>query len=348
MYTIFHVKAILFCCPDARKWHNVRDMAFSLQQAQALIRTARDNNRMPHALLLAGAPSAGTCELALYAATLLNGCHADSLDALHHPLCRIVRPSSKSRRILIEDIRTIEPFLQLRAAEGQTKIVIILEADRINEQAANAFLKTLEEPPPQTLIILVTEQPSQLLSTILSRCIRMDLRDKDSGIRLTPVQQAFLPACARALSGMGKDISALALRSDFLQLLAERREEISKRINAAVKEEAKAISQGTDTRDWEAQQKDTTTALIETEYLAERAQMLDLLSLCIGQAILLAAHGEHVAPLCPEIEKLATRTSSPELLKRSRAIDALREDLNFNIHEALAMDNRLLQAFGAL
>ncbi len=323
-------------------------MAFSLQQAQALIRTARDNDRMPHALLFTGSPTAGTFDLALYAATQLNGCRATSLDALHHPLCRIVRPSSKSRRILIEDIRSIEPFLQLRAAEGQTKIVVIIEADRINEQAANAFLKTLEEPPPQTLIILVPEQPSPLLPTILSRCIRMDLRDTDASIRLTPVQQAFLPACSRALAGMGRDISALALRSDFLQLLADRREEIARRINTSVKEEAKAIAQGTDTRDWEAQQKDTTTALIETEYLAERAQMLDLLSLCIGQAILIAAHGEHVSPLCPEIEHLAARISTAELLKRSRAIDSLREDLNFNIHEALAMDNRLLQAFGTL
>lgn len=321
-------------------------MAFTVEHALNLLETARKTGRLPHALLLAGTASAGTHRLALALAKGLNGCRAETLESLRHPMCRMVRPGSKSRRILIEDIRSIEPFLQLKAEPGDTKFVAILEADRINEQAANAFLKTLEEPPPQTLIVLITEQPSQLLPTILSRCIRLDLQEAP-GIRLDKAQQAFLPACARAVAGLGNDVSAMALRSELTRFLAERRDDITRRLTQELREEARAIAQGTDTRDWEAQQKDATVALIETEYLAERSRILDLLSLSLGQAVLAASHAPDSTPLFPEIREAAASHSVTELLARLGAVDALRKDLEYNVHEGLALDNRLLRAFGA-
>ncbi len=323
------------------------DMAFTLEHALKLLDTARRSGRLPHALLLTGSHASGTRLLALELARALNGAEADALESLRHPMCRIVRPGSKSRRILIEDIRDVEPFLQLKAEPDATKLVVILEADRINEQAANAFLKTLEEPPAQTLIVLITEQPSQLLPTILSRCIRLDLQDTEASGRLDDVQQAFLPACARALRGLGNDVAAMALRSELQQFLAERREEIARRLTLALKEEARAASQGTDAADWEAQQKDATLALIETEYLAERSRILDLLSLCLGGAVLVASHAPDACPLCPEIEEAAQSCSVAELLQRLAAVDALRKDLEYNVHEGLALDRRLLRAFGA-
>ena len=298
------------------------------------------------ALLLTGSARAGTHALALAMARELNGAQADSLESLRHPMCRVLRPGSKSRKILIEDIRGIEPFLALRAEEGATKFIVILEADRMMEEAANAFLKTLEEPPPQTLIILITEQPSRLLTTILSRCVRVPLHEPGNTLHLSEAQQAFLPAVAAALPLVGSDVAALALRADFQALLAERREQITKRLTAAVKAEAKAIAEGTDIRDWEARQKDATAALIETEYLAEREQMLELLSLCLGQAVLLASHAPDVQPLTPEIAGLAAARPVAELLLRMRALEALRTDLNFNVNEALTLDSHLLNIIG--
>ena len=321
-------------------------MSFPLEQAQRLLMHARRSGRLPHALLFTGTARAGTHRLALSLAAELNGVQADTLENLRHPMCRVLRPGSKSRKILIEDIRNIEPFLALRAEEGSTKLVIILKADRMMEEAANAFLKTLEEPPPQTLIILITEQPSRLLTTILSRCVRVPLHEGGNTLHLSEAQQAFLPAVTAALPLVGSDVAALALRADFQTLLAERKEQITKRLTAAIKAEAKAIAEGTDIRDWEARQKDATAALIETEYLAEREQMLELLSLCLGQAVLLASHAPDVHPLAPEIAQLARQHSIADLLRRMRALESLRTDLNFNVNEALTLDSHLLNIIG--
>lgn len=321
-------------------------MSFSLEQAHRLLTHAKQSGRLPHALLLTGSPAAGTHQLALNLAAELNGARADALETLRHPMCRVLRPGSKSRKILIEDIRGVEPFLALRAAEGETKLVIILEADRMMEEAANAFLKTLEEPPPQTVIILITEQPSRLLTTILSRCVRVPLHEPGNALHLSEAQQAFLPAVAATLPLVGSDVAALALRADFQALLTERKEQITKRLTAAIKAEAKAIAEGTDIRDWEARQKDATAALIETEYLAEREQMLELLSLCLGQAVLLASHAPDVQPVTPEVAGLAQARPIADLLQRMRALEALRTDLNFNVNEALTLDSHLLNIIG--
>jgi DNA polymerase-3 subunit delta' len=163
---------------------------------------------------------------------------------------------------------------------------------------------------------------------------------------LCSIKQAFLPAVAAALPLVGSDVAALALRADFQALLTERKEKISKRLTAAVKAEAKAIAEGTDIRDWESRQKDATAALIETEYLAEREQMMELLSLCLGQAVLLASHAPDVQPITPEIAGLAASRPVAELLLRMRALEALRTDLNFNVNEALALDSHLLNIIG--
>lgn len=321
-------------------------MAFSYEQAHTLLRNARANGRQPHALLFTGAPEAGTHRLALALAAELNGARADSLENLHHPSCRVLRPGSKVRTISIDAVRSVEPFLALRAAVGETKLIIIDEADRLPEEAANAFLKTLEEPPAQTLIILISALPQKLLPTILSRCVRLDLRDTHRGVRLSNAQQAFLPTVRAALTRLGNDVAALALRADFQHLLTRRREEITERITSALKAEAKAIAEGTDVRNWEAMQKDVTNARIESEYLSERSQMLELLSLCLGQAVLLASHAPDVEPLAPELAGVAAAHSVPDLLRRMRAVDALRSDLNFNVNEALALDSRLLDIIG--
>lgn len=323
-------------------------MAFTCDQARSLLRNARRNGRFPHALLLAGPPEAGGASLALALARELNHAQADTLEALRHPMCRVLRPGSRIRSIPIDAVRSVEPFLSLRAGEDETKLVIIQEADRLMDEAANAFLKTLEEPPPQTLIVLLTALPNRLLPTILSRCVRLDLQPADTALRLTPAQQLFLPAVRAALPKMGSDVAALALRADFQTLLTQRKEAISTRLTSALRAEARAISDGTDVRDWEARQKDATTAMIETEYLAERSQMLELLTLCFGQALLVASHAPDVRLIAPELQQLAEQRPAAELLRRMQAVEALRSDLNFNVHEALTLDNRLLEIIGNL
>lgn len=75
-----------------------------------------------------------------------------------------------SSSIVIKQIRTLIEWLLLMPAKGTKRIVLILEADRMNEESANSFLKTLEEPPIDTLFILTSSRPDSLIPTIRSRC----------------------------------------------------------------------------------------------------------------------------------------------------------------------------------
>ena len=87
-----------------------------------------------------------------------------------------IEPESKSRKILVEQIRELEASLRMHATRAKVKFGVVYEADRLMPQAANAFLKTLEEPPDHSLLILVTALPEALLETIRSRCIEVSLR----------------------------------------------------------------------------------------------------------------------------------------------------------------------------
>ena len=188
-------------------------MAFTASQAFDLLRTAFSRNRLPHALLIVGDEHQGASRLILQLLELMNGIRADHLDSVRDEYCRLVRPKSKSRRILRDDIRAVEPFLQQRAAEGKWKIAVFMDAERMNDEAANAFLKTLEEPPGQCLLILSTSQPDQLLQTIISRCVRVNLLQSGE-FRLTPIQEALLPHWLETCRNLNNDLAALAFRRD--------------------------------------------------------------------------------------------------------------------------------------
>ncbi|MGQ0507916.1 MAG: DNA polymerase III subunit delta' [Myxococcaceae bacterium] len=82
-------------------------------------------------------------------------------------------PGTPSREIKVEQIRNLQERLALRALEGGKKVVILGCAQTINEKAQNAFLKTLEEPPRETVLILVASEVDRLLPTIRSRCSKV-------------------------------------------------------------------------------------------------------------------------------------------------------------------------------
>jgi len=89
-----------------------------------------------------------------------------------------IEPEKKSRIISVDSIReNILPWAASGSYSGGWKICVMLFADRLNESAANAFLKTLEEPTENTLFLLVTDSPENLLPTIISRCQRINLSE---------------------------------------------------------------------------------------------------------------------------------------------------------------------------
>lgn len=86
----------------------------------------------------------------------------------------VLEISPESGQIRIEEIRDIDNVLAFKAFEGKYKVVIVDDADTMNQFAANAFLKTLEEPPQDSLIILVSSNPDRLPDTVRSRCSRIN------------------------------------------------------------------------------------------------------------------------------------------------------------------------------
>src|SRR5256714_8175417 len=150
-------------------------MAFTRKAAIGLLRRAHDQNRLGHAYLISGPAGSGKREVAAELASTVNGTDAGDVFSSKSREIFLAEPESKSRRILIEQIRELEHGLQMRGAEGRRKVAIIAEADRLQPQAANAFLKTLEEPPANSLLLLLSALPEALPDTIVSRCICIPL-----------------------------------------------------------------------------------------------------------------------------------------------------------------------------
>ena len=158
-----------------------------LAPATAVLAAARRSGRLPHALLIHEAPGAGGDWLAHWAARLAlcersgeapcGECSAcRRVLAWQHPDLIRVSPVEDSRQIRIEQVRDLAAELALTSHAGGYKVALLDPADSMNRFAANALLKTLEEPPPRTLLVLVASQPSRLPPTVLSRCQRLTVR----------------------------------------------------------------------------------------------------------------------------------------------------------------------------
>jgi DNA polymerase-3 subunit delta' len=143
--------------------------------------------RLPHALLIHESAGGGGEWLAIWAAQLVLcqrperqpcgacvGCRR--VASLQHPDLMLLRATEDSRQIRIEQVRELTAELALTSHAGGYKVALVTPAEALNRFAANALLKTLEEPPARTLLILVTTQPSRLPPTVLSRCQRLRLR----------------------------------------------------------------------------------------------------------------------------------------------------------------------------
>lgn len=137
---------------------------------------------------------------------------------------RSLNESGKMRQeIVVDDVRPACSFLNLTAAEGGWRIVIIDSADDLNRNAANALLKTLEEPPPQTLLLLVSHNPGRLPATIRSRCRLLVLKPlslqtvADLALRYVPgmTSEDAIELARLSDGGIGRALT-LAAREDGL------------------------------------------------------------------------------------------------------------------------------------
>jgi DNA polymerase-3 subunit delta' len=156
------------------------DASSNIENIPALkvLARSRVEGRMPHAVLFTGQNS----EILLKASEWLAGLFLETNDPLSHADCRTLRPSKKSRRIGIDSTQEVIADLRLTSTTGR-RVVIVYDVDRFASEAANCFLKTLEEPPASTLIILQTTNYYRVLPTVLSRSLRFHLGGEQSLIQ---------------------------------------------------------------------------------------------------------------------------------------------------------------------
>src|SRR5215468_2403123 len=323
-------------------------MAFARTTALEFLRRAYEQNRLAHAYLITGAPGSGKEALAAELASFVNGTPAKEVFSSKAREIFIARPESKSRRIVTEQIRTLEHALQMRAADGRRKVAIIPDADRLQTEAANAFLKTLEEPPKDSLLLLLSALPEALPETILSRCIAIPLASngevqdqKEEGKLVKLLQQASRQTTWSIQS-------AYRLAQEFQQLLRGIRDEVKHETEDALKREQMRYKDSTDGA-WLEEREEYYKALTESLYLQRRAALVETL-FAWWTDVLRASNDvaqRDIPAAKQETATLANRLSTAEILRRIRSLEQLRDHLGRNIQETLAIEVAFLAIFVA-
>lgn len=227
-------------------------MALYPWQAEIWQRLSAERARLPHALLLHGRRGTGKRGFAVEFARLLlcqsptaagacgrcTPCHLFEVGT--HPDFRLIEPlegaegeeggRTAGRGIAIAQVRDLEDFVALSTHHRGPRVIIIHPAEGMNPAAANALLKTLEEPTENTVFLLVSHQPQQLLPTVRSRCrqIAMPLPDAAQARDWLVAQEVSDAGLCLALAGGApleamrySDRDYLAARREFLSAVSD-------------------------------------------------------------------------------------------------------------------------------
>jgi DNA polymerase-3 subunit delta' len=335
-------------------------MPFLPDQAYEHIARAFENGRLAHALLISGPRDAGKSRLAAKISWLLQGKNVSGTDLFGDPIVsdplpleeqecdavQVLRPEKKSRIIDVDSIREAENRLHMAVAQGVWKIVVIVDCDRMNAQSQNAFLKTLEEPPNNTLLMLLTSQPQALLPTILSRCVQLPLMGKtdyraDGGDALIETMNRV------ATASFGTPWGALTIKNCFMDVLEQRKKELESEEDATYSGEKKKYGQTTD-GSWLRERDEFHEAAKRAAYLGERARFFEIMMAWMADALRCKAGSacEDFPEVASLIAQLAESETTASLLKRVQALEDLRATLETNASEQLALDCGFLKAFG--
>ena len=212
-----------------------------LNSAHDLIANAIRSGRPAHGYLVVGGVRGMGLDLALAVLRDLFPSIPDE-GLKTHPDIHWLYPEKKSRIVSVESVHAkfIDPMAQT-SFSGGWKVGVLVGADRLNAAGANAFLKTLEEPPAKTVFLLLTDAPEQLLPTIVSRCQRIDLPDAHEHQLRDPWRTNVLGVLADQSLADAKD--GTLNRAMAAERLAGVLEEIKKQAEQEVKLELTASSQ---------------------------------------------------------------------------------------------------------
>ena len=201
-------------------------------KAIGLLERGINKGRLSHAYLFAGPPHVGKLTLAVNLAQAVNCESADSPcqqcnscrrigDAKHADVQIIDVIFQERKGISIDQVREMQMASHLPPYEGKQKVFIFDKAEFLSHEAANCLLKTLEEPSPRVLIILLAARENKLLPTIISRCQRVELRPISAGLVRETLTQHYNVPHDRAellarLSGGCLGWALLAIRDESL------------------------------------------------------------------------------------------------------------------------------------
>ncbi len=336
-----------------------------LEPLEALARTLAQTLNCQHPVQRRGA-AVDCCDRCLGCQKVQDGNHADVF---------WVRPESKLRQIKIGQIvhreksppRVLLDVVNLKPTESRYKVGIIVAADRMTDEAANAFLKTLEEPPPHSVLILLTTEPERLLETILSRCLRLNFAGEGPQA-LAPAQIEWLSAFSEmAASNQKSLLGRYRLMDVLLRKLKAVRSNIEEALNARSPLEKYEEADAGLRDKWEQE----LNATVEAEYRRQRADFLLALQWWLRDVWLqtlggaggrgpwsvvrgpagAGTGGQEPSPLhsllvFPQLagtQQVAQRLSPKAALENLRIIEELQRWLQTNVQEALALEVGLLK-----
>jgi DNA polymerase-3 subunit delta' len=191
--------------------------------------------QVAHAYLFLGPEDVGKKYTAIGFAKALNCAQAQGdfcnqclscqkIDKAIHPDINLIRP--QGNHIRIEQMRELQNKIAFKPLEGERKVVIMDEAEKFSPEAAASLLKTLEEPPANTVIILISNNPFALPNTIISRCrvTRFNSLKPQEVSQILVEKRSFNPDQARLIASLSLGAIGKALNLDLSQILALREE----------------------------------------------------------------------------------------------------------------------------
>ncbi|HMG73400.1 MAG TPA: DNA polymerase III subunit delta' [Pyrinomonadaceae bacterium] len=255
-----------------------------------------------------------------------------------HADLAMVRPFKQIIRV--KPMRELEREANFRPFEGAARVFVVEDADNMNDQAANALLKTLEEPPPTSHLILTTSNPTALLATIRSRCqiIRFAPIEADE-VEKFLVEQKHLPAeDARLLARTAQGSIGRALSGD-VETYRERRDRMLELLRALtltndrveLLRSAEALAAAKDRHEYEQR-------LNALEILIR-----DVWALALGRPSETIVNGDLLA----ELQQIAGELKSEQAATWLSQIEELRGTLEVNINRRIASDALLLAMAGS-
>jgi DNA polymerase-3 subunit delta' len=265
------------------------------------------------------------------------------VDGDNHPDVLWVRPESKLRVITIDQMRELMQTVHLKPGQSACKVAVIVAADRLNVQAANAFLKTLEEPPADSVIILLSSAPERLLETILSRCLRLQF----SGESVQHRDPKLLEWLAAFVESAAVGSKSLLGRYRVLSLLLTRLTEMKDGISATLAK--RSPLERFDDIDPKLKEKweEELEAAVESEYRRERAELLLSLQWWLRDVWLatlqVGADMLTYPQLAAASQAVAQRLSPGDAMENLQHLENLQRQLNTNVQEALALEVGLLR-----